>query len=134
MSELRHIREWDEDIGDAIWYRIPINEPPVVTSPLSSDWNDSYTHFQELPKITEDDHERVMDEYFKSNLVYRLHEICKILLPYSTPKSNLVIGQNKLYLNTGKATPEEMSELSLRKLATLGCTWGVTQNCWKIRQ
>jgi hypothetical protein len=35
---LRPLSEWQEDDGDVLWYRVPINEPPFVSSPLRSDW------------------------------------------------------------------------------------------------
>ena len=35
---LRPLSEWQEDDGDVLWYRVPIREPPFVSSPLSSDW------------------------------------------------------------------------------------------------
>ena len=48
--EWRPISEWHEDMGDVLWCRVPVEEPPAVTSPLSSDWiNDFYTHFCRLP-------------------------------------------------------------------------------------
>ena len=35
---LRPLSDWHEDDGDVLWYRVPISEPPFVSSPLSSDW------------------------------------------------------------------------------------------------
>ena len=35
---LRPLSEWQEDDGDVLWYRVPIHEPPFVSSPLRSDW------------------------------------------------------------------------------------------------
>ena len=35
---LRPLSDWHEDDGDVLWYRVPIHEPPFVSSPLSSDW------------------------------------------------------------------------------------------------
>lgn len=35
---LRPLSEWQEDDGDVLWYRVPICEPPFVSSPLQSDW------------------------------------------------------------------------------------------------
>lgn len=46
---LRKLEEWHEDIGDVVWWKIPIEEPPYVGSPLDSAWiEDYYTHFYEL--------------------------------------------------------------------------------------
>jgi hypothetical protein len=41
--------EWHEDIGDALWWRFPIEEPPYVGSPLDTDWPGHHTHFTLLP-------------------------------------------------------------------------------------
>lgn len=41
---------WHDDIGDVVWYRYPITEPPRVGSPLVVDWpGDYYTHWTYLP-------------------------------------------------------------------------------------
>ncbi len=62
MNRLRHIDEWHEDVGDAIWHIVPIVEPPIVTSPLSSDWDDRYTHFQLLHNVTKEQHDKAVAE------------------------------------------------------------------------
>lgn len=42
--------DWHEGIGDAVWYRYPITEPPSVGSPLVVGWpEDYYTHWTYLP-------------------------------------------------------------------------------------
>lgn len=57
--KLRPIEEWHEDMGNCLWWRLPIDEPPYVGSPLDSDWpltdpnddgetDDYYTHFTHL--------------------------------------------------------------------------------------
>jgi hypothetical protein len=43
------VSEWHEDIGDALWWRFPIEEPPYVGSPLDTDWPGYHTHFSLLP-------------------------------------------------------------------------------------
>ncbi len=43
------VSEWHEDIGDALWWRFPIEEPPYVGSPLDTDWPGYHTHFTLLP-------------------------------------------------------------------------------------
>ena len=42
---------WHDDIGDVLWWRLPIAEPPYCGSPLGSDWPEeaSYTHWSRLP-------------------------------------------------------------------------------------
>lgn len=38
--------QYHEDMGPCIWYKVPVCEPPLITSPLSDDWiEDYYTHF-----------------------------------------------------------------------------------------
>lgn len=47
--------EWHEDMGEVLWCRVPVDEPPVVTTPLSSSWTDDYyTHFHVLPPPPKD--------------------------------------------------------------------------------
>jgi len=41
--------EWREDIGNVLWWRFPIEEPPYVGSPLDTDWPGHHTHFTLLP-------------------------------------------------------------------------------------
>lgn len=36
--------EWTPEIGDALWWHFPIDEPPYVGSPLSSDWPEGEGH------------------------------------------------------------------------------------------
>lgn len=40
---------WHEDRGDVLWWRFPIEEPPYVGSPISSDWPGYHTHWTPLP-------------------------------------------------------------------------------------
>ena len=41
--------EWHDDLGDVIWWRLPIEEPPYIGSPLCEDFTfDYYTHFTRL--------------------------------------------------------------------------------------
>ena len=44
----RPISEWHEDIGDCLWWRFPIEEPPYVGSPLDEDWPEYHTHFTRI--------------------------------------------------------------------------------------
>lgn len=44
------VEEWDEDDGDALFFKLDAGEPPIVTSPLHSNWdNDYFTHWMRLP-------------------------------------------------------------------------------------
>lgn len=39
MLRLRPLGEWrGSSFGQVLWWRVPIREPPYVSSPLSSDW------------------------------------------------------------------------------------------------
>lgn len=41
--------EWNEDDGDVIWWRLPVEEPPYIGSPLCDDFTFGYyTHFTRL--------------------------------------------------------------------------------------
>lgn len=53
---LRPLADWHEDDGIVLWWKLPIDEPPYVGSPLCSDWPDEadwpegyYTHWQPIP-------------------------------------------------------------------------------------
>lgn len=42
-------KEWHEDDGDVIWWRLPIEEPPYIGTPLCSNFKDNYyTHFTRI--------------------------------------------------------------------------------------
>jgi hypothetical protein len=41
---------WHDDLGEVLWWRVPICEAPFVGSPLGDDWlEDYYTHFSLFP-------------------------------------------------------------------------------------
>jgi len=48
-AKARPLAEWHENMGDVLWWRFPIDEPPLVSSPISSDWPGYHTHFTMLP-------------------------------------------------------------------------------------
>jgi hypothetical protein len=50
-AEAKHHRHWHEDIGNVLWWRFPIDEPPYVGTPLDCDWPGYHTHFTPLPPI-----------------------------------------------------------------------------------
>ena len=35
---MRPAREWHEEIGDVLWWNVPIEEPPHCGTPNDSDW------------------------------------------------------------------------------------------------
>ena len=39
---------WHEDIGDVLWWKMPIDEPPYVGSPLDTRWPGYHTHWTPL--------------------------------------------------------------------------------------
>jgi len=48
--EARPYNEWHEDIGNVLWWRFPIEEPPYAGTPLDDAWTDKYyTHFSLIP-------------------------------------------------------------------------------------
>lgn len=59
LHTLRPAVEYHEDYGTVLWWRLPIEEPPYVGSPLNTDWDDMmicgqsraeyYTHWLPLP-------------------------------------------------------------------------------------
>jgi hypothetical protein len=46
----RSLADWDEDDGDALFFKLGSGEPPVITSPLLTDFDrDYYTHWLPMP-------------------------------------------------------------------------------------
>src|SRR5215472_441953 len=44
--------EWCEEDGPVLWWRLPVNEPPYVGTPLDDDWIEGYfTHWTRLPQL-----------------------------------------------------------------------------------
>lgn len=44
----RPLADWHQDMGNVLWWRFPIDEPPYVGSPRCSDWPGYHTHFTPL--------------------------------------------------------------------------------------
>ena len=40
--------EWHEDMGDVLWWRLPVDEPPYCGQPGDSDWTGYHTHWTPL--------------------------------------------------------------------------------------
>ena len=54
LTTLRSASEWRDDDGDVLWWRLPVEEPPYVGSPMECGWfEDFYTHWTPLPKVKE---------------------------------------------------------------------------------
>lgn len=62
--KLYPIDEWGEEDGDVLWWRLPVEEPPQVTSPISSDWTENYyTHYSKLPFVwTHPEYEQICEQ------------------------------------------------------------------------
>ena len=45
----RPLDDWHDDIGDVLWWRFPITEPPYVGTPLDDDWPFYHTHWTPIP-------------------------------------------------------------------------------------
>lgn len=55
LLKLRPFDEYHEDKGDVLWWKLPIEEPPWVGSPLSMDWPGYHTHWSHLPNANAPD-------------------------------------------------------------------------------
>lgn len=40
--------QWHEDMGDVLWWKLPVEEPPWVGTPNDSDWRGYHTHWTPL--------------------------------------------------------------------------------------
>lgn len=49
METLYLADDWDEDFGDVLWWKLPVDEPPYIGSPLCCDWPGYHTHWSKLP-------------------------------------------------------------------------------------
>lgn len=48
----RPLEDWDEEMGDVLWWRFPIEEPPWIGSPLDTGWPlvaNYVTHWTPIP-------------------------------------------------------------------------------------
>lgn len=44
----RPLDKWHEDMGEALWWKFPLEEAPYCGSPLCDDWPGYHTHFTPL--------------------------------------------------------------------------------------
>lgn len=50
-QHVRPEREWHEDMGNVLWWRFPISEPPWAGTPLDSDWPGYHRWWTPLPPM-----------------------------------------------------------------------------------
>lgn len=43
------LSKWHEDLGPALWWRFPIQEPPYSGTPLDTHWPGYHTHWTPIP-------------------------------------------------------------------------------------
>ena len=42
------LAHWHEEVGDVLWWKFPVMEPPYVGTPLDDDWPHYHTHFTRI--------------------------------------------------------------------------------------
>lgn len=45
----RPLEEWHEDLGNQLWWKFPIDEPPYCGHPRDTDWPGYHTHWTPIP-------------------------------------------------------------------------------------
>jgi hypothetical protein len=48
-AKARPGEEYHEDMGNMLWWKFPINEPPYAGRPGDTDWPGYHTHFTPIP-------------------------------------------------------------------------------------
>lgn len=48
LWQARPLDEWHEETGSVLWWTFPVNEPPYVGSPLSTNWPGYHTHWTSI--------------------------------------------------------------------------------------
>lgn len=59
LSTPRSRDSWHEDDGTALWWTLPVEEPPYCGTPLDDDFPDYATHWTPLPALAEHDQAEV---------------------------------------------------------------------------
>lgn len=49
LTALQRFEQWSESDGPVLWWRLPVDEPPFLGSPLDSDWPGYHTHWTRIP-------------------------------------------------------------------------------------
>jgi len=65
VTKIYTVDEWHEDMGCCLFWKLPVCEPPIETSPITSDWIENYfTHFTRIDKLCDavDESYRQRDE------------------------------------------------------------------------
>lgn len=52
IRKVRRLDQWDDEHGNVLWWRLPVDEPPYVGTPLDSDWPGYHTHWTPCPEPT----------------------------------------------------------------------------------
>lgn len=47
--QARPLEEWHEDLGNQLWWKFPIDEPPYCGDPRDTDWPGYHTHWTPIP-------------------------------------------------------------------------------------
>ena len=56
-NKIHHVDDWHEEDGDCLFFFLPLSEPPLITSPIVSNFKEVYTHFVKMPKVFTDNNE-----------------------------------------------------------------------------
>lgn len=49
----RPLADWHEDDGPVVWWRMPVEEPAWIGTPLDDDWPGYHTHWTPHPPVPE---------------------------------------------------------------------------------
>lgn len=49
VDEARPLDDWHEDDGPVVWWKLPVDEPAWIGTPLDSDWPGYHTHWTPHP-------------------------------------------------------------------------------------
>lgn len=50
ITQVIRLEEWRESDGPVLWWRLPVDEPPYVGTPVDSGWPGHHTHWTRIPK------------------------------------------------------------------------------------
>ena len=52
--EVKPLAEWNEEYGEVVWWKFPVEEPAWIGSPIATDGPDYHTHWTAHPLIPEE--------------------------------------------------------------------------------